>query len=300
MNFDLSYEVFVVPALWVILLGSLIVLLIRKKWRTAGLTLLGGALILGSLVVVPPGHRGVIYSATGGVSPVERPEGVSLIVPLFQTANMVNVREQKYENLEVYAQTQDLLEVTVQLGVNYYIAPSSAAELFRDIGKNYELAIIEPAVLDITKRRVGLVEAIDFPQQREQLASDILSDLAARLGPTGIQVTYVAIQDNIFDKAFVAAVLAKEIADERAAESERLVAVAKNEAAQVEARAEGDARAAALQGEGQAEAIMAVAEALGFTPDEYLNWLQLQVWDGRLPMTYVGDLGNIDLLMEVP
>lgn len=299
MNFDLSYEVFVVPALWLVLFVSIVVLMFRKKWRTAGLTLLGGAIILGSLVVVPPGHRGVIYSASGGVNPVERPEGVSFMWPLFQSANMVNVREQKYENLEVYAQTKDLLEVTVQLGVNYYIQPTNASELFRDIGKNYELAIIDPAVLDIAKRRVGLIEAVDFPQQREQLARDITDDLAARLDPLGIEVTYVAIQDNIFDSSFVAAVLAKEIADEKAAESFRLVAVAENEAAQAKARADGQAYVIAKEAEGEAHKISQVAEALGFTPEQYLEWLLIQRWDGELPLTLVGDLGNIGLLLEV-
>ncbi len=300
MSFDLTYEVFIVPVSWLILFVTLVILMIRKQWKRAGIVFLGGAVVLGSLVVVPPGHRGVIFSANGGVNEVERNEGVSLMIPLFQSANMVNVREKKYENLEVYAQTKDLLEVTVQIGVNYYIQPTNAAELFRDIGKNYELAIIEPAVLDISKRQIGLVEAIDFPSQREQLAADITADLAARLGPRGIEVTYVAIQDNIFNPSFVSAVLAKEIADEKASESLKLVQVATNEASAVAARAEGDARAAALQGEGQGKAITKVAEALGFDPQQYLAWLQLQVWDGNLPMTYVGDLGNLNLLLGVP
>jgi len=299
MTFDLSYEVFIVPASWLLLFIAAITLMVRKQWKAAGLSVVIGGLILGALVVTPPGHRGVIFSAAGGVSEQERQEGVSLMLPILQSANMVNVREQKYENLEVYAQTQDLLEVTVQIGVNYYIQPNQAAEVFRDIGKNYELAIIEPAVLQISKRQIGLVEAIDFPGQREAISGAIADELATRLGQRGIEVTFVSIQDNIFDPDFVAAVLAKEIADEKAAESQRLVAVAENEAEQVRERAAGDADAAALQGAGQAEAIDAVAAALGFTPEQYLSWLQLQVWDGRLPSTLVNPDGNIDLLLGV-
>lgn len=299
MNFDFGYEVFVVPIVWVGLLIAVTILLVRRKWRTAGLTILIGGVLVGSLVVVPPGHRGVIYSAAGGISPVERAEGVSFMFPVLQAANMVNVREQKYENLEVFAQTQDLLEVTVQIGVNYFIQPGQAAELFRDVGKNYELAIIEPAVLDISKRHIGLVDAIDFPTNRQAIADSISVDLTARLGQRGIQVTYVAIQDNIFDPQFVSAVLQKEIADELAARSERLVAVATNDAEATRQTASGDADAIALKGEGEASAIAAVSKALGFTSNEYLSWLQLNRWDGVLPDTLVGDSGNFNILLGV-
>jgi len=212
---------------------------------------------------------------------------------------MVNVREQKYENLEVYAQTSDLLEVTVQIGVNYFIQPDQAAELFRDVGKNYELAIIEPAVLDISKRQIGLVEAIDFPGKRQAIATAITTDLATRLGQRGIAVTYVAIQDNIFDKAFVAAVLAKEIADEQAAQSLREVAIATNQAESVRRQASGAADALVFEGDGKASAIAAVSDALGFTAGEYLSWLQLNQWDGVLPDTLVGDVGDYEILLGV-
>ena len=274
-------------------------MLFRRKWRTAGITITAGAIILGSLVVTPPGNRGVIFSAGTGVQEVERNEGVSFMLPLFNSANMVNVREQKYENLEVYAQTKDLLEVTVQIGVNYFIQPTQAAELFRDVGKSYELAIIEPAVLDIAKRQIGLVDALDFPNNRQAIAAAISGDLTARLEQRGIEVTYVAIQDNIFDPSFVAAVLAKEIADEKAVESKRLVAVATNEAEGVRKTASGLADAVALTGEGEASAIASVSDALGFTTDEYLGWLRLNRWDGVLPDTLVGDAGEFSILLEV-
>ncbi len=299
MSFDLSYIEYMVPVAWLALLITITVLAFRRKWQVAGATLLSGSLLLGMLVVTPPGHRGVIYSWTGGISQVERPQGVTVMLPLFMSANMVNVRVQKYENLEVYAQTKDLLEVTVQVGVNYRIEANRSAEVFEDIGKHYERDIIEPAVLTITKRQVGLVEAVDFPARRLAIADAITDDLTVRLERRGIEVTYVAIQDNIFDPDFVKAVLDKEVADEKAATALRQVEIARNEAESVRVRASGDADAIAFRGDGERAAIEAVVAALDFSPEEYLDWLQLNRWDGRLPSTLVGEAGDLALLLGV-
>ena len=321
MKFDLGSEVFILPVLWIIvfIVGFVMIVIsfqkikkvndegdvvVVKRWvdkkrlRNAAIVTVGGFLILSSLVVTPPGHRAAIWSAASGVSPVERTEGVSFIIPIIQNATMINVREQKYENLEVYAQTRDLLEVTVQIAVNHYVEPDLSAELFRDVGLSYQVIIIEPAVLDIVKREIGLIDAADFPQQRAKLAADIRSSLNDRLSQRGIVITYVAIEDNIFDSDFVDAVLNKEIADENAAESGRRVEVARNEAQQVREKASGDADAVALAGRGTAEAIEAIAASLGFTPLQYLDWLRLTQWDGSLPSTLLSE--GPDVIVGLP
>jgi regulator of protease activity HflC (stomatin/prohibitin superfamily) len=296
MNFDLTYEVLVVPALWAMLLIAVIVLAFRKRWKTLGITFALGALAVGSLVVVPPGHRGALYQAVGGVQETERPEGFSFVIPIVQSVNMVNVREQLYSNDEVFGQTKDVLEVTMQVGVNYAIIPTQAAEIFRDVGQEYEARIIENAVLDVGKQVIGQYEASEAPFKRSSITADMLAGLQARLEPVGIQVTFVALRDIILPEEFVEAVKLKEIANEKAEESRRLVQVALNEAQQVRARAAGEADAKALEGEGQSRAIDAVANALGFSPDEYLRWLQLQVWNGVLPETLVTS-GNNELIL---
>ncbi len=68
MSFDLSYIEYMVPGMWLALLIAITVLAFRRKWKVAGASLLVGAMILGILVVTPPGHRGVIYSWSGGIN----------------------------------------------------------------------------------------------------------------------------------------------------------------------------------------------------------------------------------------
>lgn len=315
--FDLGAEVFIVPILWGILIITVAtmlftsfkrdkmvveddageVILEKVKWtrnagrirRAIGLLVFGG-LILASIVVVPPGHRGAVYT-TNGISTIERGEGYSFIVPIFHNANMVNVREQVYENEEVYAQTRDLLEVTMQIGVNYYVTPDKAADIFRDVGHDYETALIKPAVLDIAKQEAGLIDALDFPRDREKLAESILSGLRARLEDIGITVTFVAIQDAIFPSAFVDAVRNKEIAEEKAEESLRLVDVAVNEAEQARQRASGEADALVTVAEAKREE----QQVLGMSPTEYV-WFK--TWNGILPSTLLGESG--DFIVDLP
>jgi regulator of protease activity HflC (stomatin/prohibitin superfamily) len=205
--FDLGAEVFIIPSLWFVLLATVVTMLATSfrrdvvtiededgdlvgevvKWKTnkprrnkAMGILLVGALSIAALVVVPPGHRGAIYT-TSGVDVVERNEGYSLMLPILHNANMVNVREQLYETINengeatLFAQTRDILEVPVKLGVNYIINPDKAADIFKDVGHSYEAAIIKPAVFDVATQEIGKIDAVDFPREREKLAQAILS-----------------------------------------------------------------------------------------------------------------------------
>lgn len=308
MTFDLGTEVLIKPILWALLSVTTLSLLISSfkrikievegeegfeltKWkvngsrlRRAGIIGLIGGLFLTAFVVVPPGHRGVLYTSSG-VSTVERAEGYSFIAPVIHNVALVSVREQAYTNDSVFAQTADLLEVTLQLGVNYRVDASEASEVYRDLGADYEGTVVERAVLDIAKEATGQIEALDLAQEREKLAQAILSGLRARLEPLGIVPTFVAVEDAIFDKGFVSAVLAKEIADEKAAESKRLVEVATNEAQQAIERATGTATAIAIEAQAKREE----QELLGMSATEYV-WFK--TWDGVLPATLLGDGGE--------
>src|SRR3990167_8697123 len=62
--------------------------------RRAALVALGGFLLLSSLVIVPYGHRGVVFSMLGGVQNEERYEGLSLVVTLLQQVYTMNVQTQ--------------------------------------------------------------------------------------------------------------------------------------------------------------------------------------------------------------
>ena len=269
------------------------------RWTKA---LLVGPILLGlvypSLVVTPPGHRGVVFSQSGGVQTTERVEGLSFVIPYFQSAAQMNVQIQRL-SIEVLAQTKDVQEVTVPIDVNYSVDPTWAAELYRDIGKDYERAVIEPAVLQIAKAAIGQINAEDFARNRAVLALIIRDILAEALDQEGIVIVYVAVSDSIFDPLWVNSVRDKVIADQEAQEQERLVAARKAEADQAIATAEGVREAAILVGDGIAEANRLIDASL---TENVLRWQALVSWTGHLPDTYIGgaELADLPALLIQP
>jgi len=273
------------------------------KWRKGPLKrALAGPLLLlvvyPMIVVTPPGHRGVVFSQAGGVLTTERAEGLSFVVPYFQSAAMMNVQIQRY-TVEVLAQTADLQEITVPIDVNFRVDASYAAELYRDIGKGYQAAVIEPAVLQLAKAEIGQVKAVDFAVSRAQLASAIDVQLTERLDQEGIVIEFVSVSDAVFDPDFIQAVKEKIIADEEASEQQRLVAAATSEARQAIEAAEGDRQASILRARGVAEANRLIDESL---TEDVLRWQALISWTGALPSTYIGgsELGDLPDLLIAP
>ena len=316
-----SYEVVVLPALWVIFGGAVLTFLFQGITRTtrdvegvqvgkygyegryarrALITGVVGLLVLLSLVVTPPGHRGVIYSATGGVSATERGEGLSFVVPILQTAKQISVREQRFFTDNGFAQSKDLQEITVHLAVGWQIMPTRAAELYQEVGAVVDVAtvLVTPAIGQFLTQEVGLIEAEDFALSRAALAASILAELRAELEPQGVNVLYVAVEDAVFDSAFIASVKNKVIAEQDAIAEFNKILGAENIKQQVIKTAEGDAQRRFLEAEGERKAITEVATALGFTPGEYLVWLRVNAWNGEYPTTLLGGADDLSIILD--
>jgi len=308
---NFGYEILLQPALYVFAAVGVLVALFRgagkrkskfklaKGARKRSLVALAvAAVVLPALVVTPPGHRAAIYTLGDGVSDVERGEGLSLVIPYAQTARMVNVRTQVYKNPEVFAQSQDLQEITVHVAVNYHIDPDQAAEIYQDIGLDYENTVIGPAVLQLVKEEVGLVKAVDFALSRQQMARDVETALTTQLNVYGIVIEFVNIEDAVFDPDFIKAVKEKVIAVEEAAEQLNLIEAERAKKQQVILQAEAQEQKRLIEARGEADAIEEVAAALGFTTGEYLDWVLINQWSGDLPTTLIGDAGEFGVLLQ--
>ena len=268
----------------------------KKRWKRAGLALLIGALTAATLVVTPAGHRGVVYSARGGVSMAERQPGFSFIVPGFQSVAQMDVRSQKFFTDKAFSQSSDLQEITVHVAVNYHLDPNEAAKIFDDVGKDYERILILPAVQQLVKAEVGLIKAEAFAQERSTLADSMLVGLTERLTPLGIVIEFVAIEDAIFQEAFVLSVQAKIVAEQKAQEALNLVLKAKHDADAVVKTATGRAEAIRLEADAQAEANAAIAASLD---QNLLTWQRVIRWNGVVPETLLQGDGT-SFIVDLP
>ena len=314
----MNYEVILLPALYVLTALTALSTLVRGvsrtvtgtdddglktvRWgyrmrslRRAGIIVATAAIIIPALVVTPPGHRGVIYSQLGGIDSVERAEGLSFVFPYLQTPHQVNVRTQKVE-IEAFAQTQDLQEITVKASLNYHVDPTQAAEIFQNLGADYANTVISPALLQRIDEEVGLVEALNFASARGELADDIESALTEQLGGYGIVIEFINIEDAIFDAAFIAAVKAKVIANETAEQEFRLIAAEENRKQQAIRRAQGQAESLLAVARAQAEANDLLDASL---TENVLTWRQILQWSGVLPTTLLGGAEEFDALIGI-
>lgn len=296
----MQYEQLIQPALWALSIGTAVgfgfraaLAARRKRSRAkvrpslirAGVAGLVALAVVPAIGVVPPGHRGVVYNASGGVSLKERGEGVTLLIPWVQHMRNMSVRTQKAYSSKVYAQSLDLQEITVVASVNYHVEPDRAAEIYRGVGFDYKDTVIQPALFQRTKAAIGQVRAEDFAVSRGSLATTIDAQLTEQLSPYGIVVEFVNIEDAIFDRDFVAAVKAKIVAEQYAAEQNRLIEAEAAIKQQVIIQAEGRARSVLVEATAQAEANRRLALSLS---QELLRWQWLVRWDGMVPSTLVG------------
>jgi prohibitin 2 len=306
----MTYEELIQPALWAVALGTAVVYAARgvlagrnRKTKDQAPALLKRAatVAVGALVaipavgVVPAGHRGVVYSAMSGVSASERGEGITLLIPWVQHLNIMSVRTQKMFSDEVYAQSSDLQEITVVASVNYRVEADKAAELYQDVGTDYAATIIQPALFQRTKTAVGQVKAEDFAENRAALAATIQAQLTEQLDSYGIVVEFVNIEDAIFDPAFIQAVKEKVVAEQEAAEQQRLIEAERAKKEQAILQAEARAKSTVIEADAQAKANAVLARSL--TPD-LLQWRWLMTWDGVLPGTLVSGADSTSFLID--
>lgn len=264
-------------------------------WGQATKRLVVGFLLGSAIVTVPFGFRGVIWSAVGGVSEHERVPGVSLVVPLLQHPVMVDVRTQALSTVDAdgkansFVQNVSLLDYTVRATVNWHIDPDRASELIDEVGPDYADILIRPNLYKAAREGVGDHTAEQLAEHIEDAQATVERILTPVLAEHGIIVETISLEDVIPPTDFSKSVEEQEIADREANEQENLVRARTAEKKQRIIAAQAAAQELILQGQGEGRRIQEIASALGFTPQEYIQWLTLMQWNGQVPQVVLGD-----------
>ncbi len=180
--------------------------------------LLAGGVILATLIfsmvrIVPPGHVGVLVllgKVYGSVT-----EGVHLINPL-ASMELMNVRTKEvFEHAE--APSKEGLNVALEVSCLYHLNPTEAANIYRQVGPNFEAVVVNPqfraAIRGITVNH----EAKDlYTSSRELISNEIFQDLETNLGKRGIIVETILLRKIDLPKLVVEAINAKLAADQQA------------------------------------------------------------------------------------
>lgn len=230
-------------------------------------------LLFSSFGTIDAGHRGVLLSF-GAVTGEIKPEGLFTKVPFVESVKSVDVRIQK-EQVEASAASKDLQTVHSIIAVNYRLRIDKVDLLWQEIGKDYKVTVIDPAIQEVFKANTAKHSAEELIKNRETIREAIRTDLREKLNPYNIIVEEFNIVNFDFSKSFNDAIEAKQVAEQQALMASRILDKITIEKEQIIKAAEGKAQALKIEG-----------DALKSTPQiAELRWIEK--WNGQVP-TYWG------------
>jgi regulator of protease activity HflC (stomatin/prohibitin superfamily) len=229
-----------------------------------GLAALGFLMLLpgiGVWTTVDAGHVGVV-TKFGAVDRVVSP-GFVLKFPFIEGVYSMETRTQK-EQVEALAASKDLQEVTSTIALNFHLRGEKAIDVYQNIGEDYLNRIIAPATQEAFKSTTSQFTASDLISKREEVKQLSYTELKNVLGKYDIIVDDFNIVNFAFSQGFNVAIEQKTVAQQN------------KDKAQIEAQT------AVIQAQAQADAQKILKSSGSLTP-EYLQFLAIQKWDGKLP-----------------
>lgn len=235
---------------------------IRTSYIILGfIGLLVAITFLSSITIIDAGNVGVI-TRFGAVNRVVYP-GLVFKIPFIETANSMDTRTQK-DQVDANSASKDLQTVSSTIAVNYHLEGSKAVSVYQNIGVDYQDKVIAPAIQETFKSITAQYTAEELITKREILREKAEGSLKNKLSRYSIIVDNFNIVDFQFSSDFNKAIEQKQVAQQNLE------------------RAKIEATTALTQATGQANAQAELKNSGSLTP-EYLEFLAIQKWDGKLP-----------------
>ena len=197
------------------------------------------------------------------------------------------------------ASSKDLQVVTTKIALNYRIDKLKAVDIYSGIGDIpvIEGTIIQPALQEAVKASTAKYTAQELITKREDVKLMITEKITSTLSKSNLVVTELSVTDFQFTTEYQNAVEAKQIEDEMAKKAENKLRRIEIEARQVDAKADGEAKALLRMAKAEAEAQELLRKTI--TP-EIVQLRAIEKWDGKLSTVSGGSAGGTFLNVGVP
>jgi regulator of protease activity HflC (stomatin/prohibitin superfamily) len=183
---------------------QIVVVAWRLPARVAALSLV--ALLAGfSIAVIPAGMAGVRVSQISGTLPETLYPGLHLVIPLVQSVETYDLRDQIYETTVLpeskkgewlKVQTKEGLELGLAVTVRFRLDPHRLAYVHANLPQPVEKELVPPVVAtafrDLTPRY--LVREL-FATKREEIRRGAASAIVQKLAPDAVIVKEVMLRD---------------------------------------------------------------------------------------------------------
>ncbi len=235
--------------------------------------------LFNTFISVKSGHTGVV-TTFGKVSDTVLTEGLHVKVPFVQQVVQVDNRVLKSEAKCISA-SKDLQTITSVIALNYRVSNSKSAELYKNVGVDYQNTIITPTIQDSVKAITAKFTAEELITNRQAVGQEMRELVAKKLESYGVLVDNFNIINFEFSKEFDAAIEAKQTAEQNALKAQQDLARIKVEAQQKIEQAKAEAEAYRLKSQQITREMILM---------EYIN-----KWDGKLPTVASDGTTMIDI-----
>lgn len=231
----------------------------------------------GAFTTVRAGHTGVVVTF-GKVSSSVLGEGLHLKIPFIQQVVQIDNRVQKAE-VDCSSASKDLQTVTSTIALNYKVRNSTSADIYQNVGPDFESIIVSPAIQECVKAVTAKYTAEQLITERQSIGDQMKDLLGEKINSYGIDIEIFNIITFEFTDEYNAAIEAKQTAQQNALKAEQDLQRIKVEAEQTVAKAQAEAEAYRLKSEQITPQMIAM---------EYID-----KWDGKLPAVAGGDSSSM-------
>lgn len=234
---------------------------------------IGLSIIHSGYFTVKPGEVAVKIRLGKLVNSYE--EGFYFKIPFLEKVEKFSIRISRTD-IKTEAFSKDLQSINVDVVVNHRIEKNTVESIYRNLGVNYEVTIIDPIVQEEIKAVIAKFSAENIISNRAKLTNEISNIVKKRMFKKQIIITDISITNFDFTPDFLSAVEQKQIAEQNAKKAEKDVERVKQEAKQKIEQARAEAKSLQLQKQ-------AVSANLIKLRQVEAQIKAIEKWDGKLP-----------------
>jgi len=256
-----------------------------KKWVGSLVVLFVGLIFVGNFfVIIEAGETGV-QSLFGRVRDNEFQSGFHLKNP-FVRIHKMNIRTQEYTmsivreegrkigNDSIAALTKEGLQVDLDITVLYHLKQDQAADVYKNLGLNYEDIAIRPQIRSSIREIIAQYEAKDiYSEKRQEASNRILESIKLTVDSRGIEIEEVLLRNIQLPENLAKSIQEKLQAEQEAQRYEFVLQ-----------REEKEAERKRVEAAGQRDAQKIINESL---TARYLEYLYIQSLKDRAGTIYV-------------
>lgn len=226
-------------------------------------------LLFGCFSTIKTGEIGIV-TRFGKIIDTTKNEGIVFKLPIDKVTK-INIKVQKYENeTALSTSTKDMQIVNdIKVSINYRLKSNKVLDLYRKVGVDYQINVLEPAIQETIKAVISKYTAEELVTKRSEISVNINDTLEDRISSYGINAVAVSIKNFEFSQSYNEAIEQKAVAEQE-------VETSKN---QLE-KARIDAEKKKVEAQGEAEANALLEQSL---TDEIIMQQFIEKWNGELP-----------------